>query len=270
MKTARNCLLNSGSGSSSRFMWNCGMHILWKHVAQFYYADADSDLKLLPKLSYEHMNLTRYSCMNVRLAVQVLSETMGNVLKEFGPPEAAATAQFCKMMDQFFDCTNVRNTKEHTSKRKPFLRPYTSINDERFVFLEKFLQYFRNWKASIEAGYPNLNDTEKSHAFISWQTYEGLQITCNSLISCVRFLLNQGFSYVLTENFCQDDLERNFGGQRSCSGRKDNPNVQSFLYNDNVMKSTVTVAPLGSNVSRGPSKWNNICDTPLPKRKKSK
>ena len=50
---------------------------MWKHVAQFYYADVDSGLRLIPKITYEHINLTRYSCMNVKLADQVLSSTMG-------------------------------------------------------------------------------------------------------------------------------------------------------------------------------------------------
>ena len=133
MKTTRNCLRNSGSTSSSRFMWNNGMHIMWKHVAQFYYADVDSGLRLIPKITYEHINLNRYSCMNVKLTVQVLSSTMGNVLLEFGPSDAAETAKFCTLMDLFFDCTNVRNTKEHVDKRKPFLKPYVSVDDERLV-----------------------------------------------------------------------------------------------------------------------------------------
>ena len=32
--------------------------------------------------------------MRVRLAAQVLSETVANILKHFGPPEDASTAQF--------------------------------------------------------------------------------------------------------------------------------------------------------------------------------
>ena len=42
--------------------------------------------------------------MNVKLAAQVLSETVGKLLYEFGPPEANGTAKFCCMMDSFFDC----------------------------------------------------------------------------------------------------------------------------------------------------------------------
>ena len=271
MKTTRNCLLNSGSSSSSRFLWNSGMHLMWKHIAQFYYTDVDSGLRLIPKISYEHINLTRYSCMNVRLAVQVLSSTMGNVLLEFGPPDAAETAKFCTLMDQFFDCTNVRNTREHIHKRKPFLKPYASVNDERFVWLtEVFLKYFSDWKENITIKYGNLSASEKSKLFISWQTYEVIQMTTYSLIDCVKFLLNSGVDYVLSENFCQDDLENNFGIQRSIGHRKDNPNVQAFLYQDNLIKSTISVAPIGGNVCHGPKKWNNISDAPLPKKRKSK
>ena len=48
------------------------------------------------------------------------------MLNHFGSPEAAVTAEFCLMIDKFFDCLNVRNTKEHELKKKPNLRPYES------------------------------------------------------------------------------------------------------------------------------------------------
>ena len=62
--------------------------------------------------------------MRVSLAGQVLSETVGNVLNNFGPEEAAGIGKFCLMMDKFFDSLNLKNTKEHITKRKPFLKPY--------------------------------------------------------------------------------------------------------------------------------------------------
>ena len=62
--------------------------------------------------------------MRVNLAAQVLSVSVAAVLKEFGPPEAAATAKLCEMVDGFFDCLNVRSTTEYQRKRKPFLAPY--------------------------------------------------------------------------------------------------------------------------------------------------
>ena len=94
-------------------------------------------------------------------------------------------------------------------------------------------------------------------------------MTSKSLIGCIRYLLSQGVKYVFSENFCQDDLENHFGKQRSIGHRKDNPNVHTFLQNENIIKSTISVDPIGGNVLRGPQKWNNITTEPLPKRKKA-
>ena len=140
--------------------------------------------------------------MNIKLAVQVLSSTIGNVLQEFGPSDAAETAKFCALMDQFFDCTNVRNTKEHVYKRKSFLKPYVSDDDKRFIWLrEVFLKYFSDWKISIDRKHGNLSATEKSKLFISWKTYEGIQMTTYSLIDCVTFFGNTELLYHIQMQF---------------------------------------------------------------------
>ena len=109
-----------------RLFYNHESHcrsLLWKRRLLF---------KLLPKLTNEHLKLTSYAVMNIRLAVQVLSSSVGNVLNEFGPPETAGTAKLCLMMDSFFDCLNVRNKEEQKLKRKSNIRPYSDPDDERF------------------------------------------------------------------------------------------------------------------------------------------
>ena len=94
IKTSRNCIVNSGAGRATRFMWNNGLYILWRHISQVYYADLDCGLKLVNKLTIDHINLTPYSGMRVRLAAQTLSDTAGNVLNEFGPPDAVGDPNF--------------------------------------------------------------------------------------------------------------------------------------------------------------------------------
>ena len=34
--------------------------ILWQHISQLFYQDTDSGLKLLPKLTYDHIHLNSY------------------------------------------------------------------------------------------------------------------------------------------------------------------------------------------------------------------
>ena len=83
--------------------------------------------------------------MRVKLVVQVLSDTVGNILAQFEPLDEAVEAANL-IMDKFLDWLNVRNTVEHELKRKSFLKPY----DDRFAWLDHFLDNFRLWKESIE------------------------------------------------------------------------------------------------------------------------
>ena len=71
----------------------------------------------------------------------------------------------------------------------------------------------------------NFSTTARAKMFISWQTFEGLQITVYSIIDVVKFLLKSGVPYILTERFCQDLLEEYFGKQRQMGRRADNPDM---------------------------------------------
>ena len=73
-------------------------------------------LQPLRKIIYEHAYLTPYSVMNVRLAAQVLSTTVSKVLSNYGPADAAGTAEFCLMFDKFFDNMNVNSTTASSSQ----------------------------------------------------------------------------------------------------------------------------------------------------------
>ena len=52
-------------------------------------------------------------------------------------------------------------------------------------------------------------------------------MTMLSLEGVVPYLLTKGLKYVLSEKFCQDDVENYFGKQRAIGRRKDNPNVKT-------------------------------------------
>ena len=49
------------------------------------------------------------------------------------------------------------------------------------------------------------------------------QITTLASIEATKFLLTEGFDFVLTERFCQDPVEEYFGNQRKLGRRSDNP-----------------------------------------------
>ena len=210
-------------------MWNNGHCLVWRHIMQLYHEDLENELTLLPKITSDHFHLTSYSVIRVNLAAQVLSSTMAAVLQNYGSPECVDTAKLCEMIDSFLDCQNVRSLTEHERKRKPFLASFRRVNDERFEFLENtFLPYFESWKESTTARPGEFTANDRARMFVSWQTFEGLQISSHSLVEAVKFYLNEGMEYVLTECFCQDPVEEYFGNQRALGRRYDNPDLRTF------------------------------------------
>ena len=63
--------------------------------------DIENGLKVIPKISYDHIKLTPYSVMRVNLAAQVLSSTMFTVLSHYGHDEVAGTSKFYELFDMF-------------------------------------------------------------------------------------------------------------------------------------------------------------------------
>ena len=109
MKTTENSMYHSGSGAGkTRLMWNDGREIVWNHLARAVQDDGDKGLKLIIKLNAEHIRLNPYSKMNVRLATQVLRESVGKHLYTYHGPECHGTADLCMMMDTFFDLLNIK------------------------------------------------------------------------------------------------------------------------------------------------------------------
>ena len=204
----------------------------------------------------------------------MLSKSVMIVLQESGNEEVLETARFCGMMNDFFDCTNVRSLTESVRKKNQFIKPYESPDDERFAWLvDVFLKYLNDWKQSTLDRPGSFSADERGKMFLSQQTYEGLKIAVHSHIEAIQFLPKEGFQYVLSERFMQDVLEDYFGHQRSKGGRSDNPTAQQFGYNDLTIAAQRDIAPvIRGNVDGRyeKKKWVKVSDEPVHKRKKVK
>ena len=74
--------------------------------------------------------------------VKVLSTSVAEAFALYDYPDTSETERFVRTFDKFFDCLNVRSTDEYVKQRKPNLRPYTDITDERLtVSVSCFLNY---------------------------------------------------------------------------------------------------------------------------------
>ena len=74
----------------------------------------------------------------------------------------------------------------------------------------------------------------------------------------IKFLLNAGCPYVLTERFCQDPLENYFSRQRSMGHRKDNPSVRDIGYKDNTIRTHKIFRLIAGNCCNDDETLNKI------------
>ncbi len=74
--------------------------------------------------------------LSLYIYIQVLSQSVANAFAYFDDPDTTETQCFVSIFDRFFDSLNVRcptewSPTEWIRKRKPGLKPYTSLSDER-------------------------------------------------------------------------------------------------------------------------------------------
>ena len=100
---------------------------------------------------------------------------------------------------------------------------------------------------------------------LSWQTFEGIQIIVHSIVEVTKYLLGQRMEYVLTEHFCQDPVEEYLGNQRMLGRRCDNPDIQTFGYNDNTIRIQRHIALNTGNMCSGHrnEKWVKVTNDSL-------
>ena len=127
-------LYHSGNANGTRYMWKERNFILWDHLRKILDDELENGLKLNPKLTINHIQLSSFSCMNVMNA-QTLSAANADILNNYHGPETTQTALYCKHMNNLFDCLNVKSTKEGGYNRNEFLKPYATENDFRFDWL---------------------------------------------------------------------------------------------------------------------------------------
>lgn len=139
--------------------------------------------------------------------------------------------------------------------------------------MEEFLQYLQQWKDSTENRPGNFTQNARAKMFLSWQTYEGFKITVHSVTEVVKFLLEEGMEFVLTERFCQDPVEEYFGKQRQLGRRSDNPDIRQFGYNSNTIRIERSISCQSGNTKGRKDRkkaWEQVTDEKLPCRKKLK
>ncbi|KAJ8018354.1 hypothetical protein HOLleu_43697 [Holothuria leucospilota] len=114
-----------------------GQRIQWTDIIAFMEWDqgihrANPGLRLTPKVTPEHLYLTPGLRMKVRLAAQVMSNTVANGLEMMKKKHLSSTILLLRNVNKFFDCLNVARQDQGLRSRNENLKPYTSLDEPRF------------------------------------------------------------------------------------------------------------------------------------------
>jgi hypothetical protein len=134
---------------------------------------------------------------------------------------------------------------------------------------ETFLDYLLTWEKEVFE-LKGCTPTQKDSMLLSKETRAGLKMTVITFTEMGPALCSlPGQKFMLSERFNQDSLESYFGKQRSKGHYNDNPSVQQYLQNTNILRvvDQLSLDPIRSNI-RGRKRTQTQDDAciPLPKR----
>ncbi|KMQ85335.1 hypothetical protein RF55_16184 [Lasius niger] len=174
--------------------------VQWKHFEALYDIDKSvptTQLRVCPKLTLNHLELSNTSKMKVRLATQ----------------DCEATIDFCQRLNDLFDALNRKIPNEGVT---------SSGND--FKVLQSSLEWLNCWENYFR------NGKMKGSEFLTSNTAEDLRVTIQSTIDiCETLTTTYNFKYILTGRINQDSLEKFFGIIRQAAGANNHPPTPTFL-----------------------------------------
>lgn len=234
----------------SRNMQNGKDKISSSFLKMLYDLQKDCIVKPVRNLTAKHLYPTSFEKMHVGRAVRIFKEDIIGALtylhqhgQRFGIngfKDASKTIEFLSIINKWFTILNVKNTSYFFKSRNDNAQHFSSIDDERLIWLQNdFLSYLEAWKA---------NCSDKSQ-FLSKETYMAIKVTTESAVSCIKYLLEQGFQYVLTRKFTSDDIEILFSYVRRLSGSNDQTDALSAIQSLHKILVTGKVSSsLASNI----------------------
>lgn len=189
----------------------------WSHILQLWKTESVRQIRMCPKLTEKHFYFNGFDKMKVKLAAQVLSNSVSAAIKTYVsfnvfPASYLDTAQFLSIVNNMYDCLNTSfqgNGAQHMFSKFEQLR------------CEKFLQY-KNLVTTIVFKKPN--STTDNLPF-----KRCLLITLQSVYELTKHLFHtEGFSYFATRRCNQDCVENLFSTIRMKGLQRDNPTTTQF------------------------------------------
>jgi hypothetical protein len=161
---------------------------------------------------------------NVALACQLLSSSVARDLKAAGDPDSLAVAEFCKLMNDWFDVFDSSCNK--AKKNSAILKsPYGLHLQQQNKVLDDTIEILSNLRTINKKG-------ETKNALQVFQ--KAIILNCKSLKGLFNDLnKDYGIEYIETKNLNSDALENVFS-QLKIKGMNDLPSPMEFLHREKL------------------------------------
>jgi hypothetical protein len=200
-------------------------NIKWEYFQNIFEADkTHGELRLLPKLTREHIDPAKIKKMRVKNAVQLFSHSMAvatdNLVARGNlPAEYLDIIPFVVLIDKLFDSLNASSFSVPQGKK---YRAAIKRNSPHHELWQEALQTFKSIKFISRRG-----DGSQINKYVP--TINNFIKTIEGFKSLWQLLFNKyAFDSMLTRNFNQDPLENFFGSIRSLGARNVAPNCMVF------------------------------------------
>lgn len=198
-----------------------GKTVDWNFINLLVNLQEDEGFHLANKAKRSHINF-RKQIMKVRLAVQLLSESVANAiefcaenlcLNQFKNSEATVT--FIRKFNTLFDIMNSRNLKAYGYKKPMDIKNYKEI--------ETALNGICNYIKMLKIDNTNILKTKRKTGFL------GFIICAKSLLFLFQEIVKNGpLDFLCSYKLSQDHVEIFFSAVRAKGGFNNNPTATQF------------------------------------------
>lgn len=195
------------------------METCWSYIEQFYEKDRTQMNRCASRLTNSHIYPTNFEKMKVRLATQILSNTLASGLNthiSLGalPQKAIANVILIDKFNKVFDLLNSSSLEADTVHRNAFRG-----EDYQIEYLNEMMLFIKSIKVFNTQG---KDVTSIIKCLKCWL------ITINGIKQLWQVTHSSGFKYLFTRRVNQDCLENFFGSIRQQGGNSVNPTPIQF------------------------------------------
>lgn len=196
-------------------------------------------VKCAYKLTLKSLYPSNIERQNVQLALQIFNENNVAALKTIenfeilgGQSLCINTSNFIEIILKWWKIFNIKSPKKGVRLNDDWQKPFSSLNDERFIFLDKFSEWLDIWHNT--AGTASLTN----------ETYTALSHSTKVMKEIITYLLNFEeikFNYILPGKFQSDLLEQRFSQYRQMSGGNYHVSLQQILESERKLSLYTTL-----------------------------